>query len=329
MSRSITLALAVLGAVSACPAADAPSGRNLNYNAVGAAALAPEAERRTFALPDGFEIEFTKPVNRTVAQNPASYESNSFIYKYRHEYGSPIINSEPCTVKAALVSSDGLKVRLVMGGVRQYYIHEIKATGVTAESGESLLHTVGYYTLNNIPEGEKAKLEMAHAGHTMDMGMPKTEPTKKAETSAKNTKAVASAKRINTMPADWTGDPDQVLSLGTKPGLKFDTESFQVKAGSHIKLIFNNNDDMTHNLVITQPNTADEVGTAALNLGLKGSAQDYVPKSAKVLFHTGLLQPDSSETIYFVAPTQPGTYQFVCTYPGHAAVMRGTIVVVK
>lgn len=57
MSRSITLALAVLGAVSACPAADAPSGRNLNYNAVGAAALAPEAERRTFALPDGFEIE--------------------------------------------------------------------------------------------------------------------------------------------------------------------------------------------------------------------------------------------------------------------------------
>ncbi len=284
------------------------------------------------AMPDGFEIEFTKPVNKQSAENLSSYESTSFIYKYRHEYGSPIINSEPCAVKAAIVSEDRLKVRLVLDGTRQYYIHEIKAVGVTAESGESLLHNFGYYTLNNIPEGSKAVVStaMSHAGHDMGHGVKSEAGSKKSEAEGtKTTKPVISAKRLNTMPADWTNGADQVLSLGTKPGLKFDTESFQVKAGSRIKLIFNNNDDMTHNLVITAPGTADEVGTAALNLGLKGSALDYVPKSTKVLFHTGLLQPDSSETIYFVAPNQPGTYQFVCTYPGHAAVMKGTFKVVK
>ncbi|MFA7473741.1 MAG: plastocyanin/azurin family copper-binding protein, partial [Spirosomataceae bacterium] len=42
-----------------------------------------------------------------------------------------------------------------------------------------------------------------------------------------------------------------------------------------------------------------------------------------------LLQPESSETIYFVAPTRPGTYQYVCTFPGHHALMQGNMVVVK
>jgi plastocyanin len=54
------------------------------------------------------------------------------------------------------------------------------------------------------------------------------------------------------MPADW-GKPDQVISLSTKPGLKYDKNLMQVKAGAKVKLVFNNNDDMTHNVVITLP----------------------------------------------------------------------------
>jgi azurin len=110
--------------------------------------------------------------------------------------------------------------------------------------------------------------------------------------------------------------------------LKFDKNFFQVKAGSRLRIIFNNNDDMTHNLVITIPGAADEVGDLALKLGLKGTELNYVPNSVKVLYHTALLQPGSSESIYFTAPDKPGDYMFVCTYPGHASVMRGIIRVV-
>ena len=275
------------------------------------------------ATPDGFEVEFTKPVNKQTAEKPSSYEINSFTYKYQHQYGSPIIDNQPAAIKGVVVSADGLKARIVVD-TRRYYVHELKATGVSSSEGESLLHPTGYYTLNNVPTGTKAELATSassHAGHQMATPMPKTP--------AKATPAKPSAKRSNTLPADWANGPDQVLNLATKPGLKFDTENFQVKAGSRIKLVFNNNDDMTHNLVITTPGSADEIGTAALSLGLKGPELEYVPKSAKVLYHTGLLQPDSAETIYFVAPEKPGTYQFVCTYPGHAAVMRGTLTVVK
>jgi azurin len=174
--------------------------------------------------------------------------------------------------------------------------------------------------LNNIPEGDKTTLKSTekinmHAGMHHDM-----KP-------AASGKTVATKKRQTSMPADWT-QPDRVLKLGTKPGLKYDVTNFEVKAGSKVRLIFNNNDDMTHNVVIVAPGAADEVASQALKLGLKGSEMNYVPNSSKVLYHTALLQPETSESIYFIAPSTPGEYTFVCTFPGHASVMRGIIKVV-
>ena len=130
------------------------------------------------------------------------------------------------------------------------------------------------------------------------------------------------------MPASWTTGPDATITIGTLPGLKFDTDGFDVAAGNRVKLVFNNNDDMLHNVVITTPGAAMDVGQAAIQLGLKGHEMDYVPETDAVLFHTGLLEPETAETIYFTAPTEPGTYAFVCTFPGHAFTMQGTMRVV-
>ena len=135
-------------------------------------------------------------------------------------------------------------------------------------------------------------------------------------------------KRSTKMPASWT-QPDQIISMGTKPALKYSLEEVQVKAGSKIKLLFSNNDDMTHNLVIVEPGAAREVGDIAFNMGLKGSQLNYIPNNSKILFHTNLIQPGASETIYFVAPSTPGVYTYLCTYPGHAMVMQGKLKVVK
>ena len=82
---------------------------------------------------------------------------------------------------------------------------------------------------------------------------------------------------------------------------------------------------MLHNFVVVQPGTSNEVGSAALNLGLNAEKMNYVPNSANVLNHTKLLQPGTAETIYFVAPTKPGNYTYVCTFPGHYTVMLGTL----
>ena len=272
------------------------------------------------AMSDGFEVEFTTPVNSSKLKDPKNFTVNSFTYKYQHQYGSPIINNRSRKIIGMIPSADGRKVKLVLDSLIPGYIHEIRVANLESTEQKSLLHDFAYYTLNEIPAGEKTVLTEgekvnAHAG--MHHDIKKTAPTK----------TVVSKKRQTTMPADWT-QPEKILKLGTKPGLKYDVSNFEVKAGSKVRLIFNNNDDMTHNVVITAPGAADEVGSLALKMGLKGSEMNYVPSSNKVLFHTGLLQPETSESIYFVAPSTPGEYMFVCTFPGHASVMRGIIKVV-
>lgn len=278
------------------------------------------------AKPDGFEIEFTSPVNKASAQDASHYEVNGFTYHYHHQYGSEIINNKRNNLKGIIVSEDGKKVRLVIDSLREGYIHEIRLTEITAENGLGLLHNFGYYTLNKIPAGEKATLsesQIVHAHHAM--AMPgKTESKPKAPPVT----AKAVAKRQLNMPSGWK-QPDQVIAIGTKPGLKYNITEVQVKAGSKIKLVFSNNDDMTHNVVIVEPGAAKEVGDQAFNLGLKGSQMNYIPNSNKVLYHTNLIQPGGAETIYFNAPAKPGNYTIVCTYPGHAMIMQATLKVVK
>ena len=120
----------------------------------------PFEMRTVKAMPDGFEIEFTKPVDKKYAEDLASYNIESYIYKYHGVYGSPPVNSQKCPVKGVKVSDDGLKVRLIVANLRQYYIHIIKLDGIRdKENSYTLVHPTGYYTLNNIPEG--AKLSMA------------------------------------------------------------------------------------------------------------------------------------------------------------------------
>lgn len=109
------------------------------------------------AQPDGFEIEFTKPVDRESAKNPDSYEGQRFTYKYHSVYGSPVINNEPFKIKGVKVSDDGMKVRVVVEHLSPYYVYQINTPGLKSKDGLSILHPRAYYTLNNIPDGEKLK----------------------------------------------------------------------------------------------------------------------------------------------------------------------------
>ncbi|MDH5397563.1 MAG: plastocyanin/azurin family copper-binding protein [Cyclobacteriaceae bacterium] len=258
------------------------------------------------AMPDGFELEFTQPVDSKKGGDPASYEINDFTYKYHHFYGSPVTDLQSRQVFDVELSSDNRKARLYISGLRTGYINEIKAAGVTNNKGETLLHNFGYYTLNNIPDGEARTMD--HSAHVASEGT-----------------LTKSAKRVSEMPASWVNGPDQVVTLTVQAGLKFDLSEVEVKAGSKIRFVLDNPDDMLHNALIVKPGTIDAVAQAAMELGLKGQELGYVPDSDDVLYHTGLLQPDSKDVIYFVAPEIPGDYPYVCTFPGHAITMRGVM----
>jgi plastocyanin/glucose/arabinose dehydrogenase len=292
--------------------------------------------QKVSAMPDGFELEFTQPVDRKTAEDVNSYDITGFVYKYHPVYGSPVVDDKNCAIRGIKVSEDGTRVRLLVDGLREKYIHEIKVPGLRNTEASPLLHTTAYYTLNAIPDGDKlvgfkAVKATAHAGHSMATPAT-TSPDGPAAATTAATKAGAPAaklaKRTTTQPASWTSGPDKVVLMGTRPGLKFDQEELTVKAGSKVKLTFSNNDDMPHNFLLVQQGTSNTVGEAAINLGLKGNEMGYVPNLAAVLNHTKLVQPGASDTIFFTAPTRPGTYTYVCTYPGHYLSMKGTLTVV-
>jgi uncharacterized cupredoxin-like copper-binding protein/glucose/arabinose dehydrogenase len=269
--------------------------------------------REVQAEPDGFVLTFTQPVDPKTADDPASYSIAGFTYKYHSTYGSPPINRLGCPVRKVIVAADRLSVRLGSACLREGYIHEVKAAGVrSAADGASLLHETAYYTLNRFPTGER----IVPIENTAELCVSPVPAAANAPT----------AKHPTLYPKDWpNGEEDQTILVGTLPGLKFDTTIITATAGTRVRLVVRNGDEMLHNFVLCAPGRGQAVGELAMALGLDGMARNYVPDTADVLYHTALLQPESSDTIFFVMPEKPGDYDFICSFPGHAATMKGVL----
>ena len=103
------------------------------------------------AKPDGFELVFTKPVDRARATDVKSYSMNSYTYLYQSSYGSDEIQKQDLTITSATLAADGLSVDLTIAGLRPLFVHELHAAGLLSTDNEPLLHSHAYYTLNRIP----------------------------------------------------------------------------------------------------------------------------------------------------------------------------------
>ena len=99
---------------------------------------------------DGFELEFTKPVDRATAADPAAYPLTSYYYKYHLTYGSPKTDVQPETVSKVVVSADGRRATLTVPGLRARRIYELRPRGVKGIDGEALCTVEAAYTLNRM-----------------------------------------------------------------------------------------------------------------------------------------------------------------------------------
>lgn len=166
-------------------------------------------------------------------------------------------------------------------------------------------------------------------------GLGSLRPKAKAEAAAPAAAAPAPA-ASGAAPAAASAAPAAaaadlpVLEVTIKPDaanpLAYDTKTISAKAGQKIKLTFTNTHPtlpQPHNIVIGKLGTKDKmmaIAMGAMTLVDKG----YIPDSPDILAHTKLLQPGSSETIEFTVPAA-GEYPFFCTFPGHVAIMNGTL----
>jgi plastocyanin len=120
------------------------------------------------------------------------------------------------------------------------------------------------------------------------------------------------------------------LKVQAVPNLmQFSPRELRVKAGQSVRIVFENPDLMQHNLVLVADGADEAVGMLADQMASKpeGFAKNFIPESASVLQATPLVNPNGRAELKFTAPTKPGAYPYLCTFPGHWRVMRGVLIV--
>ncbi len=119
--------------------------------------------------------------------------------------------------------------------------------------------------------------------------------------------------------------PAGALAISTEGDtLKFDQASLEAKAGSTVTVVFQNASTINqHNWVLVQSGTKDEVAAAGTEAGAEAH---WIPSGDdRVLAKSGLLEPGGTQEVRFTVPAA-GTYQFVCTFPGHNFTMFGDFI---
>ncbi|MBT3344964.1 MAG: azurin [Gemmatimonadetes bacterium] len=128
---------------------------------------------------------------------------------------------------------------------------------------------------------------------------------------------------------DQGGNSVRVTIAGSDQ-MKFDRATIEVPAGARVILTLEHRGRMSvgamgHNFVLLQQGVdLDGFARAAARAG----TTDHIPprKQDQVIAHTRMLGGGETDTITFEAPA-PGTYKFICSFPGHYLAMRGDFVV--
>jgi azurin len=148
-------------------------------------------------------------------------------------------------------------------------------------------------------------------------------PTTSSAPSASGAPAAAPATAVHDgRSIEITGNDTMkfsVTEITAKPGEKLSVTF--VNAGTTPKF------SMGHNWVLLAA-TGDV--QPFLVAAAEAVTTDYVPaaQKAQIIASTKLLGPKESDTVTFTAPTTPGRYEFLCTFPGHYQVgMRGVLIV--
>jgi len=149
-------------------------------------------------------------------------------------------------------------------------------------------------------------------------------PTASSGTAATGAPAVKSAEPAAPKPtAEF-----KLSSVGNT--MLYDVTTFTVSVGRPVHLVFHNNSTMKllpHNWALVKPGTEAAVAAAGLKKGEPGGYLDT--QSPEVLAYSPLAAQGTTVEVTFTAPTQPGTYPYICTVPGHYLKMKGTLVVTQ
>lgn len=122
------------------------------------------------------------------------------------------------------------------------------------------------------------------------------------------------------------------VEITANDAMKFSVTRIEAKAGQDVKVTLVNIGSMPkaamgHNWVLLKKGVDAK---AFVDAAVAAMANDYFPadKADQVIAHTKLLGPKQTDEVSFKAPTEPGEYEFLCSFPAHyVSGMKGVLVV--
>ncbi|WP_100614269.1 azurin [Confluentibacter citreus] len=151
----------------------------------------------------------------------------------------------------------------------------------------------------------------------------------KKEEQQKETIKLGVQKEEEEPKADVNSNVTEIVITGDDM-MKFDLSEIKVKAGQKVKITLRHKGKMDvnvmgHNFVILKQ------GVDVAEFGAKAAvARDtkYIPAGSEkdIVAHTDLIGGGQTSSIEFDAP-EAGTYDFLCSFPGHYALMKGKFIV--
>lgn len=114
--------------------------------------------------------------------------------------------------------------------------------------------------------------------------------------------------------------------------MRYDRTRLVVEVGKPFEIVLVNDDFMAHNVAVVKPGTRTAVGTASATMlpdKLDREGRAYVPKTPDILAASKLVESGQQGRLKVAAIPTEGAYEYVCTVPGHFAIMWGTLIVTK
>ena len=147
----------------------------------------------------------------------------------------------------------------------------------------------------------------------------------------KETKVVTTKKKNKTEDKTVVVDANGVanVTITSNDGMRFDVRKINVSSGQKVRLTLTHTGKldkriMGHNVVFLKN------GVKPSAFAVKAAAardNDYIPEeTTEVIAHTKMIGGGETTVIEFIAP-EAGTYNYICSFPGHYAMMKGKLIV--
>lgn len=166
---------------------------------------------------------------------------------------------------------------------------------------------------------------LAFAGCTSSKEAPKgADPAPQTETKP----APEEAAPADREPVVQAQVESNVVELGASDDMKFNANEIRVKGGEKVTVNLTHMGQlpaatMGHNFVLLKKGVdLQQFALKAMN----SAETEYIPAGDQVIAHTKIIGGGESTSVTFDAP-EPGVYDFLCTFPGHFAVMQGKFIV--